>query len=75
MSWSWCWARIKAEVSSFVIDNFSATDNFSYRGENTVPYIMVENWARDLIRAGYRNVKLRFRKDAAGPLTAEATAE
>jgi len=65
----------KAEVSSFVVDNFSATDNFSYRGENTVPYIMVENWARELIRAGYRNVKLRFRKDAASALTAEATAE
>ena len=65
----------KAEVSSFVVDNFSATDNFSYRGENTVPYTMVENWARNLIRAGYRNVKLRFRKDAASALTAEAKAE
>ena len=54
----------KEEVSAFVNENFSQTDNFSYRGEALVPYTEVERWAREIIQSGYRKVKLRLRREA-----------
>ena len=67
----------KAEVLAFFKrEKFPKTDNFAYRGENTVPYTMVENWARYFIRAGYTKVKLRFRREKpADAPTAEDTVE
>jgi len=47
-----------------VNENFSQTDNFSYRGEALVPYTEVERWAREIIQSGYRKVKLRLRREA-----------
>lgn len=56
------------QVLDYLLTNFSATDNFSFRGERAVLYTEVESWARTMLDAGYNNVKLRFRR---APLTGD----